>query len=57
MALVPSSLQRAGREHPLITLGIVMAVLIVALLALPFIARPSDPGPAGSLSAAETAPR
>ena len=39
MPRLPSSLQRAGRDHPLIALGIVMAVLLIALLALPFITR------------------
>ena len=32
-------LQRASHDHPLITNGIVMAVLVVVLLALPFIGR------------------
>lgn len=38
MRLVPDSLVRVGREHPLVALGIVMAVLLMALLALPFVA-------------------
>jgi hypothetical protein len=38
MRFVPDSLRRIGRDHPLVALGIVTAVLLVALLALPFVA-------------------
>jgi hypothetical protein len=39
MSTFPSDLQEPKREHPLITLGVVMAVLLTALLALPFLTR------------------
>ena len=39
MASLPSAIQRARREHPLLTLGVVMGVLLAGLLALPFLAR------------------
>ena len=32
-----SSVRRLGRDYPLVALGIVMAVLLVALIALPFV--------------------
>ena len=38
MRLVPTVVRRASRDHPLVALGIVMGVLLVALLALPFVA-------------------
>jgi hypothetical protein len=43
MASLPPVLQRATREHPLLTLGVVMGLLLAGLLALPFLARTLSP--------------
>jgi hypothetical protein len=37
MPRFPFFLLRAGRDNPMIALGIVTAVLLIALLALPFV--------------------
>jgi hypothetical protein len=39
MATVPPTPQDVRREHPLITIGVVLAILLAGLLALPFIAH------------------
>ena len=39
MATFPSELQPRKRDHQLITVGVVVAILLGALLALPFLTR------------------
>lgn len=39
MATVPQDNQNAHRDRPLVAIGIIMAILLATLVALPFLAR------------------
>ncbi len=56
MARLPFSLRRIGRDYPLAALGVVMAVLLVALLALPFLGRSPENVPASKMSTTGSTP-
>ena len=55
MATFPPSLHPSKRDRSLITIGVVVAVLLVGLLALPFLARTQNGSRRHTMSAAGAA--